>query len=788
MKKLSAIVANIFICIAASAQSNVLTQTLKGIVVDEQSGNILQGVTICLDNNSLTAVSNEKGFFVLHKVPIGRQNVKASITGYEEILIPNVEVTSSKEVEIEIKLKEKVTRLDEVVYRAGRSKNKALNEAALVSARQLSTDEAFKYAGTRNDPSRMAQNFAGVSGSNDGRNDIIIRGNSPAGVLWRMDGIDIPNPNHFSTLGSTGGPVSILNINTLKNSDFLTSAFPAQYGNAIAGIFDLKMRTGNANKKEFTGQMGFNGFEFGMEGPLNKSNNSSYLIDYRYSMVAALQNLGLKFGTGSATPYYQDVTFKLNMPTKKAGTFSIFGLGGESHIHFSPESQTEENLYSSNDGTIRDRNFKSLTGVIGISHVYFYNTNTSAKTTIAVSGFSSKYDEAILEENKANKPAFYRKNDQVKYSVSHTLNKKFSSKNQLTAGIAADINRIKMYQDYIKDGDSVLSNLLNANNTAVLLKGFTNFSHRFNDRVSTNIGVYVQDFTVNNSVSIEPRWNIKYQIRPNQSLSFGVGLHSQAQPLEVYFYQSKNMLGNVELSNKELDFVKSTHAVLAYDINLTQYFRLKAEAYGQYIYNAAVEKLASSFSMLNAGSTFGFPDKTNLINDGKGYNYGVELTAERFLHNGFYYLLTVSLFESKYKGSDNVWRNTAFNSDFVTNVLAGKEWKLNEKTTFGIDTKLTVTGGQRYTAFDINASKNKGYVIYKEDEAYGLQNDKYLRWDLKFSYTRNLKRVTQKWYIDLQNLTNKKNIYIRTFNPKTGEQSQINQMGLFPNINYQITF
>lgn len=787
MKQLTAIITGMLLSIAALAQ-NQFTQTIKGTVIDEQSGNTLQGVSIVVENLNTAAITDEKGVFNLTRVPIGRQNIKASMSGYDETWIANVEVTSSKEVVIEIRMKEKVTRLDEVVYKSGKSKNKALNEAALVSARQLSTDEAFKYAGTRNDPSRMAQNFAGVSGSNDGRNDIIIRGNSPAGVLWRMDGIDIPNPNHFSTLGSTGGPVSILNINTLKNSDFLTSAFPSQYGNAIAGVFDLKLRNGNADKREFTGQMGFNGFEFGAEGPINKANGSSYLIDYRYSMVAALQNLGLKFGTGSATPYYQDATFKINLPTRNAGTFSIFGLGGESHIHFTPESQTKDNLYSSNDGSVRDRTFKSLTGVIGISHLYFYNTNTSAKTTFAVSGFSSKYNEAILEENKADKPAFYRKNDQVKYSISHTLNKKFSSKNQLTAGVVADINQLKLYQDYIKDGDSVLSNLLDINKTAVLLKGFVNLGHRFSDQLSTNVGVYVQDFTLNNSVSIEPRWNIKYQFKNNQSVSFGAGLHSQAQPLETYFYQSRNNLGNIELTNKDLDFVKSAHAALAYDISFTRNFRLKTEVYGQYIYNAAVEKTSSSFSMLNAGSTFGFPDKTNLTNEGKGYNYGLELTAERFLHKGFYYLLTVSLFESKYKGSDNVWRNTAFNSNYVTNALAGKEWKLNDKTVFGIDTKLTVTGGQRYTPFDLNASADAGYVIYKENNAYSLQNATYLRWDLKFSYTRNLKRVTQKWYIDLQNLTNRKNIYIRTLNPKTGEESQINQMGLFPNINYQITF
>ena len=771
-----------------NAQNNSFTQTIKGIVIDDQSNNVLPNVTITIEGLPVNAITDEKGFFKLTNIPIGRQNIKASSINYEDAFIANIEITSSKEVVLEIRLKEKVKKLDEVVVQSGRSKLKALNEAAVVSARQLSIDEAFRYSGTRNDPSRMAQNFAGVSGTNDGRNDIIIRGNSPAGVLWRMDGIDIPNPNHFSTLGATGGPVSILNINTLKNSDFLTSVFPAQYGNALAGVFDLRLRNGNSDKNEFIGQTGFNGFEFGAEGPLNKKTKASYLADYRYSMVATLQNLGLNFGTGSATPYYQDGTFKINIPTKKSGTFSLFGLGGESHIHFSPESQGKDNLYSSSDGSIRDRDFKSLTGVLGLSHTQFYTATVSGKIVFAVSGFSSKYYEDIVNSNEPLKRAYYKKQVQYKYSGGYTFNKKINSRYHFTAGIIADVNKLQLQQDNIKDGDSVLTNFVNSNETAALIKTFANLGHRFTDKFSTNIGLYYQQFTLNNSNSIEPRWNIKYQLKQNQSLSFGAGLHSQAQPLEVYFYQSKNNTGQIERTNKNLDFVKSMHSALGYDINFSKQFRLKSEIYAQYIYNAAVEKTSSSFSMLNSGADFGFPEKTSLINNGKGYNYGVELTLERFLHKGLYYLVTASVFQSKYKGSDDVWRNTAFNSNFVINVLGGKEFHLNSKTTFGIDSKLTVTGGQRYTPFDITASQNAGYIIYKTTEAYSLQNKIYLRWDLKFSYIRNLKKITQKWYVDLQNITARENIYIRTLNPKTGIISQINQIGFFPNINYLITF
>ncbi|MBI5856149.1 MAG: TonB-dependent receptor [Sphingobacteriales bacterium] len=787
MKKILLLLAMVFNTLSLLAQNAALTQTVKGTVMDEQSGNVLAGATVTIDGFGTNAgITDSTGLFKLNSIPIGRQTLRVSLVGYDEVVIRNIEVTSSKEVMLEIKLKERIVKMDEVIVRSGRAKNRALNEVAVVSARQFSVDEAVRYSGTRNDPSRMAQNFAGVSGSNDARNDIIIRGNSPSGVLWRMEGIDIPNPNHYSTLGSTGGPVTILNTNTLKNSDFITSAFPSQYGNAVAGVFDLRMRNGNNEKYEFLGQMGFNGFEFGVEGPLNRDSKSSFLVNYRYSLVAVIQKLGLSVGTGSATPYYQDINFKVNIPTKKAGTFSLFGLGGESHIRF--EAVDEDNLYSTPDGSLRERTFRSLTGVAGLTHQYFFNSNTSGRLMLAVSGFDSKYREDFYNSTKPDRTAFYKKNTQVKYSAGYTLNKKFNSKNQLTAGVVADFNKLNLRNDYIPDGDSVLTTFFDSKKNTALVREFANFSHRFSDKLSSNIGIYHQLFTLNSSQSVEPRWNLRYQFRRNQSVSFGAGLHSQTQPLEVYFYETKNGNGQTVLTNKELDFVKSAQGALGYDINFSKHLRLKAELYGQYIYNAAVEKSASSFSMLNAGADFYFPDKTNLVNDGKGYNYGIELTLERFLDKGLYYLITVSIFESKYKGSDNIWRNTVFNSNYVMNFLGGKEFQLNKKSSVGIDTKIAVTGGQRYTAFDLPASAVAGYVVFKENEAYSLQNDIYLRWDVKLSYNRNGKKATQKWYVDLQNATNRDNIYIRTLTPKTGKTGVINQIGFFPNINYVITF
>jgi len=772
------------------AQDNHLTQSVIGTVLDQQSGNTLPGAVITLIGNDeptqIAGASDAQGNFRLKNVPIGRQSFRITLVGYLTAFEQNVEVTSAKEVVLEIRVSEDIKSLKEVVVKSDSRKDLPINNDAVVSARQMNMDEATRFSGTRNDPSRMAQSFAGVSGTNDGRNDLVIRGNSPQGVLWVMDGINIPSPNHFSTLGATGGPVSMLNTNTLRSSDFITSAFPAQFGNAVAGVFDLRTRNGNTEKNEFTAQAGFNGFEFGAEGPLNKDNKSSFLVDYRYSLVALIQKAGLSVGTGTATPYYQDGSFKLHFVTKNNGVWDWFGLGGTSHINFPADSAN--NFYVTNDGSLTNQLAKSTTAVTGLTNTRFYSTNSSGKIYLAASYFLSNFVTQDVVPNVPDKTVDNINDIEGKITLGYTFNTKFNSKNQLTAGVSSEINLLNLQQQYVPNGDSVLRTALNVKSSATLLKAYANYFHRFNNLLSTNFGVYSQFFTLNNTWSVEPRWNLKYQFKENQAFTFGAGLHSQMQPLAVYYYQTQLPDGSTALTNKNLNFVKSLHTVVGYDVNLSDHVRLKTEVYGQYLFGAAVESTPSSFSLLNYGADFGFPDKSNLVNNGKGYNYGLELTLEHFLNEGFYYLITGSLFESKYQGSDGIWRNTAFNTNDVFNVLGGKEFKINEQSSFGLDTKFTVAGGQRYTPFDIPASQAAGYVIFKDDEAYSLRNPPYLRWDVKLSYTRNGKKITQKFYVDFQNVTRKKNLYVRTLDPTDGNVGEVDQLGFFPNVNYQITF
>lgn len=753
-------------------------QTVKGVVTDHTTHRPLPGVTISIPGTTMGAVTNESGEFRIAAVPVGRHTLRAGMLGYEAVLLRNIEVNAGKETVLEITLLETVVKLADATV-VGNSRHTAINPLAQVSARQLNMEEGMRYAGTRNDPSRMAQNFAGVSGANDARNDIIIRGNSPTGVLWRVEGVDVPNPNHFSTLGATGGPVTILNTNTLRNSDFLSGAFPASYGNALAGAFDLSLRNGNKDKYEFLAQVGFNGFEAAAEGPLGKPGKASFMVDYRYSLLAAVQALGLSVGTGGNVPNYQDLNMKIHLPTKRAGTFNLFAMGGLSNINFMP-GEDSTSLYNTGD---RELNSVSNTGVVGLTHSYNFSSNTYGRAFAAISSTESKLDEFTVKDAVRDERTLLVNYKLTKASAGYQLVHRFSARNQLSGGVSAELMQLALHKELIRNGDTQLSTLVNTKESAGFVKGWANWQHRFSNTLVANAGVYTQHFALNGTSNVEPRFSLRYAFSPGHALSLGGGLHSQLQPLEIYFYETEG-----QRTNKNLTATRAWHAVLGYDVQLAEKLRLKAETYYQHLFDAAVERLPTSFSLLTAGEGFGFPNEANLVNAGLGRNYGVELTLEKYLHKGFYFLFTQSLFSSKYRGSDHIWRNTPFNSQYVTNVLAGKEWTLKPGFNIGVDSKLSYAGGQWYTPFDVPATVAAKYAVYQEENAFSERNDAYFRWDLKFSFTWELGKTTQKFFIDLQNLTGRENIYTRRINTETGNISRVNQIGLFPNVNYQFTF
>lgn len=309
--------------------------------------------------------------------------------------------------------------------------------------------------------------------------------------------------------------------------------------------------------------------------------------------------------------------------------------------------------------------------------------------------------------------------------------------------------------------------------------------------MTLNAGLHSQKFFLNNSFSIEPRLGLKYAINSQSSFNLGYGLHSQMQPINVYFLQTQNQDGSYSYNNKNLDFTKSQHFVLGYDLQPFKDWRLKTEIYYQQLSNVPVNTFSSSYSMLNTGSSFKTELEDNLTNSGTGKNYGAEVTIEKFFSNGYYGLFTSSLYSSKYKGSDGIERNTAFNGKYVFNILGGKEWKVGSenRNKFATDIKFTNAGGRAYTPIDLTASQSLNREVVSSD-AYSANYTNYFRLDVKGTYTINSKnkQLSQSFSLDLQNVSNHKNMFSQSYDNQRQNVSTTYQLGFFPNFIYKLQF
>ena len=763
-------------------------QTIKGTISDKQSQQTIPGVTIqILESNPIKISRTDiNGKYKITDVSPGRYVLKITYSGYKDATISNIIVSSGKETILDVQLEESVSEIGEVTVTA--KKNGLNNELTSVSGRSFSMEEVNRYAGGRSDPARLASNFAGVSSPDDTRNDLVIRGNSPVGVLWRIEGLNVSNPNHFSTIGTTGGPVSAINTNLLRNSDFMTSAFPAEYGNANAGVFDLGLRNGNSEKREHTFQFGvLTGLELVTEGPIKKDNGSSYLVAYRYGFSSVAQSIGLPIGT-AATPYYQDLSFKINTGNSKIGKFTFFGIGALSTIDFKHDKVDSTDLFAIPN---RDSYFTSEIGLLGVKHVIRVNEKSYFNTVVGVNYAGSNYLQDSLNPVKEPIRTVENLTKRANFTLNTSFNSKISAKLFIKTGVIAELLSIKL-KFRIRENSVEWIELWDSNEKSGLIQAYVHSKYNFTNDLTLNLGLHTQLLTLNNSYAIEPRVGVKYQFSKSSNLSFGYGMHSQMQPLDAYFLQSGSQ-NNPQQLNRGMDFSRSQQFVLGYEILPFKSWRFKTEVYYQYLSRVPVQKTPTSYSMLNAGATFFPNDKTDLVNEGTGENYGFELTIERFFNKGLYGLITGSIYESKYVASDGIKRNTAFNGQYVYNVLIGKEFKVGKekRNAIVLDVKFTHAGGRFYTPIDLELSQQYQYQVEKGDAyAFSEKYADFLRLDVKLGYTMNSKKrkISQSWSFDINNVTNRKNIFAERFNSSTNTINSAYQIGFFPNFVYRLQF
>ncbi len=781
-KKILFFLLAIIVTVDASAQSG--KYVFKGTVSDAETKLTIPGVNIVFyrKERPVGTITDLDGKYIFEKMPQDIDSVIFSFVGYDTYKTGPIDFSANNVQTMDISLKPSSIEIEGVEIKPYTRKDLPMDKRAFVSARSFTLAETNRYAGSYGDPARMAVNYAGVMPARDNRNDIIIRGNTPTGLQWRIDGMEIPNPNHFGASGTTGGPIIIINTNTLANSDFFTGAFPAEYGNALAGVFDLNMRPGdNAHHRHWV-SIGWNGLEAGSEGPINKKNYSSYIIAYRYSFYSLITDL-LKI---NADPHYQDLSFKFNFPKTKIGAISVFGVGGLSHIDLYNSKYNQKTWMFDTHGEDISNHYNM--GILGVNHAIKVGENSRLNTHIGITG------NGVLNEIdtfSVNSPELFRwgleRAEVVKGIASTNLTGELTEKLEYSTGIKYHHFYCNFTDSqHLKDDYIIYTN--SQKEQFGLYQAYGDLSYSINKHLLSYGGIHFQYFDLNNSYAIEPRFGLKLKVEPDHLFSYGFGMHSQIQPEMFYFVRTSLSDGSIAYTNMDLGFTKSIHNIISYDYRFFEDYRIKAEAYLQYLYDIPVAINNPAYASINYGAEYYIKREDSLVNEGTGKNYGLEVTLEKFLSKNYYYLVTGSLYSSKYTGLDDIERNTAFNGRFAINVLGGYEFHAPRKqTTLLLSINLTYAGGKPYVPYDVDETVQQGETIYNWDRAYDVYRPQFKRLSFRIGFRRNKPKYRMESAIDLQYRTGYTNVYIDRIDVTTGKIHNYNKMGFYPmgNLRYE---
>ena len=752
------------------------TQTVRGIVRDANSGEPLPYINVLISNTTNGAITDSLGNFRISNVPIGRYDLLISSVGYEPLIICEQLLTSAKEGYNEILLQEKVLSLGEVIVTPTVNNQQPINTMAITGGRMISMEESKRFANGFDDPARLATAFAGVAGE-VGTNAIAIRGNSPQYTKWKLEGIEIPNPSHFSDFTTVGGGfLSALNTNIITNSDFYNGAFPSEYDNSLSGVFDMRMRIGNNQKYEHSFQVGLMGMEFASEGPISKSIGSSYIFNIRASNTSLVTS-------GETNLSYQDLTFKLNFPTKNCGVFSIWGLGILDRNKVSAEKD------STKWETMMDRrnskdNLEKLMG--GLSHKYIINSSTSINSSLAAT-YSSDH---LLADQIGSDSKLIRVGDVINknwnFSLSSYINKRFNSRHVNRTGIRfTNLNYDLDYKISPSFGlDVPAEQVSKGNGSTATWSAYTTSLFTFNKYLSATIGLNMNNFLLTKEWSLEPRTALKWSPNGFHSLAIAYGLHTQKEKLNYYFVERK--INDKIYTNQDLKLSKAHHVNFSYNWRISTDMVLKIEPYYQYLFNIPVED-KSTFSIINHQEYY--LDRL-LKNNGTGKNYGIDITLERYMKDGFYYMLSGSIFKSKYKGGDDVWRSTKYDRGYIFNIVTGKEWQIgkNNQNTFGVNARLFSHGGDHYTPVDENKSHDEKEIVLDEAKAYSEQYKPVVNGDISLNLRINKKKSSHEFSFKVLNIGMDTGMYFYEYHENNLKIKNKKGIGIVPNFSYKISF
>jgi hypothetical protein len=761
--------------------AQVYYQNVKGVLRDQDTRQPVPGAVLRFSNQKTgyVATSDGDGSFKL-RIPAGRWDVVVTHLGYVPKSVQNIQVGTGKEVQFEMNLEAKVYETQEVRVSAGSKSWLTPNSGS--SVRTLQSADASRFAGGYYDPLRMVANFAGItSGNSDDSNEIIVRGNSPRGLLWRLEGLEVPNPNHLSNgVGNNGGAYSMISTNVLADFDFYTGAFPAEYGNALSGVMDLRLKQGNTDKREYGVQLSVVGAELSAEGPLGKSRNNSYILNVRYANFDILKKYGIvNIQDLSIIPSSFDWAFKMNFRGKELGELSLFSIGGKSKAGNEASKNPEEIHNGINNDEFLEEDKLS---VFGVKHLKNFNDGKTYIRTIAgLTKFNENWHEGAVDTGNVY---FLNKQDwfvSPVFRASVMVNSKLNTKNSVRIGgeyhgLSTDMFSIRRQTNLVYD------TLVDQRSSSYYTQLYAQWKYKPNDFFEITPAVHSTYTAINEEATFEPRLGILVNLPRSQSLNIGAGFYSRQEPLPIYYFMVKVAKSGRQLLNRDLKTTKAFHFVVGYRKSLTTDLKVSLEGYYQHLYDVPVSAYTNNtFSMVNISD--GLPD-IDLNNNGISDNTGIELTIDKSFSDNYYFLATASIFDSKYRASNTYWYSTYYNSNFVFNLVCGKEFKVGKyrQNTLGFNLRNITRGGYRFTPPNYSQSLLKKTVVYDMQQIYGKHLPLFDRVDAGVSYRINRKKSAFNFSVDIQNVLNRHNVYRRSFSYVKGEIVETDRrlIGLVP--------
>ncbi|MBA4300928.1 MAG: ferric aerobactin receptor [Cyclobacterium sp.] len=728
--------------------------TIKGKVFNPANNQPVAFANVLILNTDLGAITDENGLYEIKAVPPGLYNVRASFVGYKTSTAFEVQITLARAVQLDFELAESASDLSEVVINSDFTRS----EETPLSVRRLNTNEIERYPGGNRDISRVIQALPGVASTPSFRNDILIRGGAPNENKFYVDEIEVPVINHFSTQGSSGGPVGILNVNLIKNLDLIAGGFPANRMDALSSFFEIQLKDGRRDKMATQVTVGASELTLSNEGPI--SEKTTYFLSARRSYLQGLfRLLGLPF-----LPTFNDFQLKTTTKLNDKTELTFIGLGAIDNFELNqdiPDKETEEDR----------ENRLYLLDVLPIQTQWNYVTGLKLKR-FRTNGFWT----FVLSRNMLNNQSIkFAGNDNSSvanllfdYSSQESENK-FRAENSLFGkGYTIKYGMNYQYSRYfIRNFDRVAlassGGVIDIESTSffsqygIFISGSKNF---YQDRLLLTGGVRMDgaDFSetaANPFNQISPRISASYQLRPNLFATANAGIYYQKPPYTVLGF--RNNEGELENRENDVRFIRNSQLIAGIEFLVPEKNRrFTAEAfYKKYSYYPT--SIRNGIALANLGADFGVIGNEPVISNAEGRAYGLEFLAQQRLFKDFYGIAALTLVRSEFTNSNTTgFIPSSWDNKFIVSLTAGKRFDKN----WEIGTRWRFLGGTPYTPFNLEESslisnwelRNSGILDFNQINAIRL--DPFHQLDLRIDKKYFFKRWNLNWYLDIQNLYN----------------------------------